>query len=60
MLNCKPADTPIVANHGLQMIEGEKLANRGQYQSMVGKLIHMSHTRLDIAYAVRVVRRFMH
>ena len=42
------------------MIEGEKLANKGQYQRMVGKLIYLSHTRPDIAYAVGVVSRFMH
>ena len=60
MLDCKPSDTPIATNNGLQMIEGEKLANRGQYQRMVGKLIYLSHTRPDIAYAVGVVSRFMH
>ena len=27
---------------------------------MVGKLIYLSHTRLDIAYAVGVISRFMH
>ena len=42
------------------MIEGEKLANRGQYQKMVGKHIYLSHTRPDIAYVVGVVSRFMH
>ena len=42
------------------MIQGEKIAERGQYQRMEGKLIHFSHTQLDIAYAVRVVSRFMH
>ena len=25
MLDCKPADTPITTNHGLQIIEGEKV-----------------------------------
>ena len=60
MLDCKPVETPIVANHGLQMIKGEKLADRGQYQRMVGKLIYLSHTRPDIAYAVGIVSRFMH
>ena len=60
MIDCKPAETPIIANHGLQMIKGEKLADRGQYQRMVGKLIYLSHTRPDIAYVVGIVRRFMH
>ncbi|GKB83804.1 putative RNA-directed DNA polymerase [Tanacetum coccineum] len=37
-----------------------KLADRDRYQRMVGKLIYLSHTRLDIAYAVGVVSQFMH
>ena len=59
MLDCKLAETPIIANHGLQMIKGEKLVDRGQYQRMVGNS-SISHTRLDIAFAVGVVSRFMH
>ena len=42
IVGCKPAEIEIIANHGLRMIEGEKLANRGQYQRMVGKLIYLS------------------
>lgn len=30
------------------------------YQRLVGKLIYLSHTRPDIAYAVSVVSQFMH
>ena len=60
MLGGKPADTPIVANHGLQVIEGAKATDREQYQKIVGKLIYLAHTRPDIAYAVGIVSRFMH
>uniref|UniRef100_A0A803M0S9 Reverse transcriptase Ty1/copia-type domain-containing protein n=1 Tax=Chenopodium quinoa TaxID=63459 RepID=A0A803M0S9_CHEQI len=60
MLDCRPAETPIVTNHGLQTLEGAKLAKKEQYQKIVGKLIYLAHTRPDIAYAVGVVRRFMH
>ena len=60
MLDCKPADTPIVVNHRLHIDEGAKLANKERYQRMVGKLIYLSHTRPDIAYAVGVVSQFMH
>ncbi|XP_061343024.1 uncharacterized protein LOC133289168 [Gastrolobium bilobum] len=31
-----------------------------KYQRLVGRLIYLSHTRSDIAYAVSVVSRFMH
>ena len=60
MLDCKPADTPITTNHGLQIIEGEKSTDHDRYRRLVGKLIYLSHTRPDIAYAVGVVSRFMH
>ena len=60
MVDCKPADTPMVVNHGLEMKEGGKLANKEQYQRLVGKLIYLAHTRPDIAYAVGVVSQFMH
>ncbi|XP_022638433.1 uncharacterized protein LOC111241948 [Vigna radiata var. radiata] len=34
--------------------------DRGRYQRLVGKLIYLCHTRLDITYAVNVVSQFMH
>ena len=58
MLDCKPTETPIIANHGPQIIEEEKLTDKGQ--RMVDKLIYLSHTRPDISYVVRVVSTFMH
>ena len=60
MLDCKPAETPMMQNHGLQLIEGAELTNHTRYQRLVGKLIYLSHTRPDIAYAVGVVSQFMH
>ena len=60
MLDCKPAETPMMQNHGLQLIEGAKLTNQTRYQRFVGKLIYLSHTRPDITYAVGIVSQFMH
>ena len=42
------------------MEEGAELADKEQYQRIVGKLIYLSHTRPDIAYAIGVVSQFMH
>ena len=41
MIDCKPPKTPIVANHGLQIVEGDKLANKEQYHRLVCKLIYL-------------------
>jgi hypothetical protein len=61
MLDCKPVDTPIEANHKLGLAEeDEEMADRGEYQRMVGRLIYLSHTRPDIAYAISIVSQFMH
>nr|GFA81936.1 putative reverse transcriptase, RNA-dependent DNA polymerase [Tanacetum cinerariifolium] len=60
MINCKPADTPMMVNQKLFMEKKAKLADRNRYQWLVEKLIYLSHTRPDIAYAVGVVSRFMH
>ncbi|KAJ0927704.1 putative RNA-directed DNA polymerase [Helianthus annuus] len=60
MIDCKPADTPMIMNHKLHMEEEAELADRERYQRLVGKLIYLSHTRPDIAYAVGVVSQFMH
>ena len=60
MIDCKSAETPIAQNHGLQITKGAPLADHGRYQHLVGKLIYLSHTRPDIAYAVSMVNQFMH
>nr|GEX57191.1 putative ribonuclease H-like domain-containing protein [Tanacetum cinerariifolium] len=60
MLDCKPAKTPMMSNQKLYMETEAKLADRDRYQRLVGKLIYLSHTRSDIAYAVGVVSQFMH
>jgi hypothetical protein len=60
MLECKPADIPIVQNHRLGEYPDQAPTDKGRYQRLVGKLIYLSHTRLDIAYAVSVVSQSMH
>jgi len=60
MLECKPIDTPIEQNNKNFHCVDATNADRGRYQRLVGKLIYLSYTRPDIAYAVNVVRQFMH
>lgn len=60
MLGCRVIDTPIEQNHrtGADLEEGA--VDRASYQRLVGRLIYLSHTRPDIAYAVGVASQFMH
>jgi Reverse transcriptase (RNA-dependent DNA polymerase)/Integrase core domain len=60
MLECKPAETPCVKNIKLDENRSSKSVNKERYQRLVGKLIYLSHTRPDIAYAVSIISQFMH
>ena len=60
MLACKPAKTPIEMNHKLGIFPDQPPTNKGRYQRLVGRLIYLSHTRPDLAYAMSVVSQFMH
>ncbi|RVW27695.1 Retrovirus-related Pol polyprotein from transposon RE1 [Vitis vinifera] len=58
MLGCKPSDTPIKARKRTE--SDGKPVDRERYQRLVGRPIYLSHTRLDIAFAVSVVCQYMH
>ena len=60
MFACKLVDTPMEMNHKLGQAEDQTPADKGCYQWLVGKLIYLSHTRPNIAYAVSVVSQLMH
>ena len=60
MLGCKPLD---VVMDPVKKIEEQKEStpiNIERYQRLVGMLIYLSHTRLDIAFAIRIVSQYMH
>ena len=59
-LVCKQASTPIDLNHKLGEAEKDTVVDREMYQRLVGRLIYLSHTRLDVAYVVNVISQFMH
>ena len=60
MMGCRPVDTPMDANVKLNNKDDDQPIDKGQYQRLVGKLIYLAHTRLDIAFAVSCVSQFMH
>jgi hypothetical protein len=55
MLGCKIADNPIEPNKKFKESDGSSLVDKGRYQRLLGRLIYLSHTHPDIAYAVSVV-----
>ncbi|GJU66618.1 ABC-2 type transporter family protein [Tanacetum coccineum] len=60
MLDCKSIEMPIETNYKLSILPDQVPTNKERYQRLDGKLIYLSHTRPDIAYAMSVVSRFMH
>ena len=59
-MGCKTTGVPIEQNHRIENDEKNPKVEKTQYQRLVGKIIYLSHTRLDIAYVVSVVSQFMH
>jgi hypothetical protein len=59
MLGSKPVESPIEVNHKLQVGVGMSV-DLERYQRLVGRLIYLSYTRPDIAYAVSLVNQYMH
>ncbi|RVW15224.1 Retrovirus-related Pol polyprotein from transposon RE1 [Vitis vinifera] len=47
-------------NHKLGEAKEEPVVDKRMYQRLVGRLIYLAHTRLDIAYSVSVISQFMH
>ncbi|KAL6203666.1 hypothetical protein ACLB2K_027366 [Fragaria x ananassa] len=60
MLDCTPVDTLIIQNHRIIEYPDQVLTDKSRYQRLVGRLIYLSHTRPDLAYAVSVVSQYMH
>ena len=54
MLGCKPVDTPMDLVKKIGQQKESTPIDTGRYQHLVGKLIYLSHTRPDIAFAVSV------
>ena len=59
-MGCKPVNTPMDAHVKLDNKEDDQLVDKGHYQRFVVKLIYLSHTRPNIAFAVSCVSQFMH
>lgn len=59
MFGWRPTETPMVLNHKLGAENRSEEVDKESYQWLVGKLIYLSHTRPDIAFALSVISQFM-
>jgi hypothetical protein len=59
MTGCKPISIPLEQNVKLSADEGDLVEDTIMYRRIVGSLIYMTITRLDLSYAVGVVSQFM-
>ena len=60
MSACQPVDTPVEAGQKLCVESNQVPIDKGRYQRLVGRLMYLSHTRPDLAYALSIVSQFMH
>lgn len=60
ILGCKVDKTLIESIMKLKKAKPEQVSRKGQYQRLVRRLIYLSHTRLDIAFVVSIIKQYMH
>ena len=57
-LNSKPASSPMLPNSKLSKTSGSLLFDITAYRQLIGKLLYLTHTRLDISFAVQQLSQF--
>ena len=60
MTECNPISTPMEQKMKLTSSEGKEFEDVTKYRQLVGRLIYLTTTRLDISYVVGILSRFMH
>lgn len=59
MLDPKPIDTPFPTAWKITKIEGTELPNPSKYKRLIGRLLYLTVTRPDIAFAIKQLSQFM-
>ena len=58
MFDSKPIDTPMGRNSKLIADESDSLVNQTMYRGIIGSLLYLTASRLDIVYSVGMCARF--
>ncbi|KAL6323210.1 hypothetical protein AAG906_029217 [Vitis piasezkii] len=58
-LGCQPVDAPIEEGLKLCVEPNQVSTDKGRYQRLVRRLMYLSHTRPDLAYALSVVKVYL-
>ena len=60
MLNAKLLQLPLGSHLKLSVYTGRKTKDSKTYRRLIGRLIYLTITRLDVAFVVQVLSQFMH
>ena len=59
MVDCRPAPFPFLSRISLEEGKSTPPMDYTIYRQLIGSLLYLTHSRLDICYAVNVVSRYM-
>ncbi|XP_027364336.1 uncharacterized protein LOC113871438 [Abrus precatorius] len=60
MTTCKPTNSPTEGGLKLCIKEDQTPTNKERYHRLVGKLLHLAHTKSNLTYTLSVISQFMH
>ncbi|KAM1338504.1 hypothetical protein ACFX2H_037133 [Malus domestica] len=60
MTACKPMFTPLAEGMKVGIDQNQVPVDKGRYQRLIGRLMYLAHTRLDLAHALSVISQYMH
>jgi len=59
MVDCNALSTPMEQNLKLTSIEGKQFEDAKKYKQLIGSLIYLTTTRLDVLLVFGILSRFM-